>query len=274
MGLGSTVLVTLYITFFETAVSHYALFVGAVTVVVGVVALVLLDLPPYYLTTRQKAGLTEEDRENVARLKVQYETPSPPKQEARRKQSFLIGYVILLTMLVFLTAFNIIVVYVDTTHAFDLGCCIAAVTLLASFAAMPLWAALVERKKTPYKEKNTLTLHHRQRPQSLSRTKTLLHSSVIAEPSGSLVYHSIRRRSQYPVADLIVPLVHVLRQLRDRNHHCTQRGTDLPSAEQQCIRCVDQLADYRLDRCVKWCGAYRGWSAGHMADTHEHADPA
>lgn len=140
MGLGSSVLATYYVAFFEGNLVAYGYFMAVMILCYGLFGVWRLHLPLYYLTYLEKRGMTAEEQCSRKALITEYE-----KSHAC-PQTFRIGYVLIGVTIVYLTAYNVTVAYVALSHTAKVTCACGSFVLLVSFFALPLSRWFAEQR--------------------------------------------------------------------------------------------------------------------------------
>ncbi|KAK7194135.1 Protein Associated with Differentiation [Novymonas esmeraldas] len=141
LGLGSAIVGSLYIGFFNGEVSHYLFFLAALSFVVNSVLALLMRLPAYHLTGYQESHLSEEEKERRLATKAQYLRQRPPMWR------FIYGFTVLIILIAYLPMTSALVAYkgLGRTHKLGFAIGTAALTALYAIMAVPLPACLTRR---------------------------------------------------------------------------------------------------------------------------------
>ncbi|RHW71670.1 Protein Associated with Differentiation [Trypanosoma brucei equiperdum] len=133
-GLGSAIVGSIQLAFFSKSVANYFFFLMSFSLVVGTLAVVFMNLPPFHLTGYQKTHLDEEEKaQRLARKGVYLKQKAPMWR-------FVHGFAILVTLIVFLPLQGALVAYLKLGSNFKVGFAVTVIvlTVIFPFMAFPL----------------------------------------------------------------------------------------------------------------------------------------
>ncbi|KAF8299457.1 hypothetical protein TcYC6_0066990 [Trypanosoma cruzi] len=107
IGLASSVIATIYNTYFSGNHSTFMFFLLAVFVVIGFWAFIFIQIPPYHMTGHRIKHYTEEEHAIARRVEHMYLIKKAPRRR------FLILFVIVLSLLIVITVQSIAFVFVE-----------------------------------------------------------------------------------------------------------------------------------------------------------------
>nr|CAJ2472684.1 unnamed protein product [Leishmania braziliensis] len=133
-GLGSSVLATMSDTFFENNVSAFIYFLTALVIVVCIWASFVIVLPPYIVNWWRRQGKTQEQIAALKAMSTYYERKFVPVPR------LIMGYVIILSLLVFFTVEAPVIAYVSSvtrSSRLVVGTMTVVLTLCIFFMLLP-----------------------------------------------------------------------------------------------------------------------------------------
>ncbi|CCD17091.1 unnamed protein product, partial [Trypanosoma congolense IL3000] len=147
-GLGSAIVGSVRLAFFKNNTSHYFYFLMGFAVAVGSLAIVFVRLPPFHLTGYEENHLSDEEKEQRRSRKAVYLKQKAPLWR------FIYGFVLLITLIVFLPLQGALLAYLQLGDSFKVGfaATVIALTVVFPFMAIPIKIfdhAAAEEDKTP-----------------------------------------------------------------------------------------------------------------------------
>jgi hypothetical protein len=134
-GLGSTIFACLSTTLFKDDIVGFIYFLCAVIAAVSLCAGFVIVLPPYYMNWWRRQGKSKKEIAALETLKALYHHKSVPMQR------LIIGYVVVITLILFFTIETPVVAYVSgVSRSSEIGIGVAAVvmTLCLFLMVLPL----------------------------------------------------------------------------------------------------------------------------------------
>lgn len=132
MGLGSTIIATCFVAFFQSSLRNFSLFILTVVLVFGFLGAFIIALPRYYITTVAKKKMTPE-AQDAARASLDSFRRVPVSSRRLR-----VAFVLLALNMAFLTSYSIVAAYANLSAHATTACACVAITLLFSFFSLPL----------------------------------------------------------------------------------------------------------------------------------------
>ncbi|KAH9601318.1 hypothetical protein LSM04_007756 [Trypanosoma melophagium] len=132
IGLGSSVLSTIYVCFFLGQYTNFYYFLTAFVFVFGGVNLVLQELPPYHLVGWQRWRYSREKHEELERTEDVFLLQKPPIYR------LYYGYIVILLLLAFLFTLNFVVAFVDVSQEALIAFAVVTLILVASAVGIVL----------------------------------------------------------------------------------------------------------------------------------------
>lgn len=132
MGLGSTIIATCFIAFFQSTLQHFAMFMLIVVLAFGLCGTFVISLPRYYVTSLSKRKMTQVEIQNS---KQSFDDFCQIPASTRRLKY---GFFLLGVNMVFLTSYNIVAAYSDLSSQATKACATVAIVLLVGFVGLPL----------------------------------------------------------------------------------------------------------------------------------------
>jgi MFS family permease len=131
MGLGSTIIATCFVAFFESSLQRFACFMLVVVLSFGLSGAFIINLPHYYVTTQAAKKMSHSQLQDS---KKSLENFSQIPASARR---LTYGFSLLAMNMIFLTSYNIVAAYTDLSKQATQFCAATAVVLLFGFVLLP-----------------------------------------------------------------------------------------------------------------------------------------
>ncbi|KEG13174.1 hypothetical protein DQ04_01171070 [Trypanosoma grayi] len=129
-GLGSAIIGSIQLGFFEGRPDRYFLFLMSLTLVVGVACFFVVKLPPYHLTGYEKSHLTEKEKKRRLNTRSLYLTQIPPRAR------FMFGIGLAIVLMLYLPMQSALVAYLALGRAYKAAFAALAIVLVMLYPLM------------------------------------------------------------------------------------------------------------------------------------------
>ncbi|RNE96121.1 hypothetical protein TraAM80_09963 [Trypanosoma rangeli] len=142
LGLGSAIVGSIQLAFFDGSPDIYFYFLMALVLVVGVANFFLLTLPPYILTGYEENHLSAEEKEHRLARRSVYLRQQPPRIR------FIVGLAVVVVLVVYLPLQSALSAYLKLGNTSHIIFAVVIIVLVAILPVMALPVPWMERKGT------------------------------------------------------------------------------------------------------------------------------
>ncbi|CAM40017.1 conserved hypothetical protein [Leishmania braziliensis MHOM/BR/75/M2904] len=129
-GLGASILALINYSFFRNSDAHYMFFMAGLIVFMGIVAIVFIRFPPYHILDGEKTRVPQQVQARRRLTERAYLTQYPPMTR------FYLGFGIIVSLVVYLTAQSFSVAYANPSDSARMGNTVAIIVLVLSLGLM------------------------------------------------------------------------------------------------------------------------------------------
>ncbi|XQJ28716.1 Nodulin-like/Major Facilitator Superfamily, putative [Leishmania guyanensis] len=129
-GLGASILALINYSFFRNSDAHYMFFMTGLIVFMGIVAIVFIRFPPYHILDGEKTRVPQQVQARRRLTERAYLTQYPPMTR------FYLGFGIIVSLVVYLTAQSFSVAYANPSDSARMGNTVAIIVLVLSLGLM------------------------------------------------------------------------------------------------------------------------------------------
>ncbi|ORC88540.1 uncharacterized protein TM35_000161780 [Trypanosoma theileri] len=131
-GLGTAIIGSIQLGFFEGRQDRYFFFLMAFSLVVGILCFFIIQLPPYHLTDYEKKHLSLEVKKERLSTRSLYLTQKPPRIR------FIFGVVLAIILMIYLPTQGALVAYFNLGRKYKIAFAIVAIILVLLYPIMAL----------------------------------------------------------------------------------------------------------------------------------------
>lgn len=147
-GLGSAIVGSIQLAFFNNKPDNYFYFLMVFVFVVGMLCACFLKLPSYHLTGYEEGHLSPEEKERRLERKAVYLRQKPPLIRV------VLGLTLLIALIVYLPLQSSLVAYLKLGRSYKVGLAIPVIVLTLLYPTIALPVQFLERRKSAEDMKN------------------------------------------------------------------------------------------------------------------------